>query len=68
MMGTYSRVAEEIIILIVRESVSAFFLLIVLIGGYRLLNKLIDSTAIHLKAIEECLRELVRVIGDFTEE
>lgn len=61
---------QELLSLIVRESISAFFLLLVLVGVFRLLSRLIDVLDDHLGEIEtqvgqivnsldECLREVL---------
>ena len=42
----------ELASLIIRESIGSFFLLVVLIGGYRILNRFIDVLDRHLEGIE----------------
>lgn len=54
----------EILFTIIRESVSLGVLIIVLVGGYRLLNKTIDIVDIHLGRLEEDLDKIVTILED----
>lgn len=54
----------EIIFTIIRESVSLGVLIIVLVGGYRLLNKAIDLVDIHLGRLENDLAKIVDILED----
>lgn len=55
---------NEILFTIVRESVSLGILIIVLVGGYRLLNKAIDLVDIHLGRLEKDLAKIVDILED----
>jgi hypothetical protein len=57
-------VETEIIFTIIRESVSLGVLIIVLVGGYRLLNKAIDLVDIHLGRLENDLAKIVDILED----
>jgi hypothetical protein len=57
-------VETEIIFTIIRESVSLGVLIIVLVGGYRLLNKAIDLVDIHLGRLENDLAKIVVILED----
>ena len=54
----------EILFMIIRESVSLGILIIVLVGGYRLANKLIDLVDVHLGQLEEDLDKIVNILED----
>lgn len=54
----------EILFMIIRESVSLGILIIVLVGGYRLANKLIDLVDVHLGQLEEDLDKIVTILED----
>lgn len=54
----------EILFTIIRESVSLGILIIVLIGGYRLANKLIDLVDIHLGQLEKDLDKIVTILEE----
>lgn len=54
----------EIVFTIIRESVSLGVLIIVLVGGYRLLNKTIDIVDVHLGRLEEDLDKIVTILED----
>lgn len=56
----------EILFTIIRESVSLGILIIVLVGGYRLLNKMVDVFDNRLKHIEDNMKRLVVILEDFT--
>ena len=60
--------SEEILIAVVRESVSLFVLLIVLVGGYRLLDRFITVVDARLKALEQMFGQLNDSIEDFLKE
>lgn len=55
----------EIIFTIIRESVSLGVLIVVLIGGYRLLNKVIDIADSHLQNIEDNISKMVVILEDW---
>lgn len=57
----------EIWFTIVRESVSLGVLIIVLVGGYRLLNKMVDIFDSRLRNIETNMVKLVAILEDFTD-
>jgi hypothetical protein len=57
-------VETEIIFTIIRESVSLGVLIIVLVGGYRLLNKAIDLVDIHLGRLENDLAKIVDILEE----
>jgi hypothetical protein len=57
-------VETEILFTIIRESVSLGILIIVLVGGYRLLNKAIDLVDIHLGRLENDLAKIVDILED----
>lgn len=46
---------------IVKESVSLFVLLLVLVGGYRLLNRLFDTFDSHLGKLEGSVTQAVEL-------
>lgn len=58
---------SEILFTIIRESVSLGILIVVLVGGYRLLNKMIDMADKRLHQIEESMGKLVTILEDFTD-
>ncbi len=58
---------SEILYTIIRESVSLGILIVVLVGGYRLLNKMIDMADKRLHQIEESMSKLVTILEDFTD-
>jgi hypothetical protein len=60
-------VESEILYTIIRESVSLGILIVVLVGGYRLLNKMIDMADKRLHQIEESMSKLVTILEDFTD-
>lgn len=51
-----------ILFTIIRESVSLGILFVVLVGGYRLLNKTIDLVDTHLGNIEKNLEEIITIL------
>lgn len=57
----------DILFTIIRESVSLGILIVVLVGGYRLLNKMIDIFDNRLKNIEENMGKLVTILEDFSD-
>jgi hypothetical protein len=57
-------VETEIVFTIIRESVSLGVLIIVLVGGYRLLNKAIDLVDIHLGRLENDLAKIVDILEE----
>lgn len=57
----------DILFTIIRESVSLGILIIVLVGGYRLLNKMVDMADKRLHQIEESMSQLVTILEDFTD-
>jgi hypothetical protein len=57
-------VETEILFTVIRESVSLGVLIIVLVGGYRLLNKAIDLVDIHLGRLENDLAKIVDILED----
>ena len=56
----------EILFTIIRESVSLGILIVVLVGGYRLLNKMIDLVDTHLNHLEQDLAKIVDILEDLT--
>lgn len=58
---------NEILFTVIRESVSLGILLVVLVGGYRLLNKTIDLVDIHLGNIEKNLEEIITILEQITD-
>ncbi len=58
---------SDILFTIIRESVSLGILIVVLVGGYRLLNKMIDVFDNRLKHIEDNMGKLVTILEDFTD-
>jgi hypothetical protein len=60
-------VESEILFTIIRESVSLGILIVVLVGGYRLLNKMIDMADKRLHQIEDSMSKLVTILEDFTD-
>jgi hypothetical protein len=57
-------VETEILFNIIRESVSLGILIIVLFGGYRLFNKMIDLVDIHLGRLEQDLAKIVDILEE----
>ena len=57
----------DILFTIIRESVSLGILIVVLVGGYRLLNKMIDMADSRLHSIETSISKLVTIVEDFTD-
>ncbi len=57
----------DILFNIIRESVSLGILIVVLVGGYRLLNKMIDIFDNRLKNIETNMGKLVTILEDFSD-
>lgn len=55
----------DILFNIIRESVSLGVLIVVLIGGYRLLNKTIDIVDSHLGHIENDIGKIVTILKDY---
>lgn len=64
MVGNAGLMNEDLLVVVVRESVSLFVLLIVLIGSYRLLDRLINIFDKHLGAIENDLNEFIRLFRE----
>jgi len=60
-------VETDILFTIIRESVSLGILIVVLVGGYRLLNKMIDMADNRLHNIESSISKLVTIVEDFTD-
>jgi hypothetical protein len=60
-------VETDILFTIIRESVSLGILIVVLVGGYRLLNKMIDIFDNRLKNIEETGNKLVTLLEDLSD-
>jgi hypothetical protein len=60
-------VETDILFTIIRESVSLGILIVVLVGGYRLLNKMVDVFDSRLRNIEESISKLVTSVEDFTD-
>lgn len=58
---------SDILFTIIRESVSLGILIVVLVGGYRLLNKMIDMADKRLHQIEDSMSKLVTILEDFTD-
>lgn len=54
----------EILFTIIRESVSLGILIVVLVGGYRLLNKVIDLVDTHLGHLENDLDKIVTILEE----
>ncbi len=57
----------DILFTIIRESVSLGILIVVLVGGYRLLNKMIDIFDKRLHNIEDSMSKIVTIVEDFTD-
>lgn len=57
-------VETEILFTIIRESVSMGILIVVLVGGYRLLNKMIDLVDSHLQNIETNIEKIVTILEE----
>lgn len=57
----------EILFTIIRESVSLGVLIVVLVGGYRLLNKMIDLVDTHLGHLEQDLAKIVDILEDLAD-
>jgi hypothetical protein len=57
-------VESDILFTIIRESVSLGILIVVLVGGYRLLNKMIDMADSRLHNIESSISKLVTIVED----
>jgi hypothetical protein len=57
-------VETEILFNIIRESVSLGILIIVLFGGYRLFNKMIDLVDVHLGRLEQDLAKIVDILEE----
>lgn len=57
----------DILFTIIRESVSLGILIVVLVGGYRLLNKMVDVFDSRLRNIEDNMSKLVGILEDFTD-
>ena len=55
---------SEILFTIIRESVSLGILIVVLVGGYRLLNKMIDLVDTHLGDLEQDLSKIIDILED----
>ena len=49
----------DVLFTIIRESVSLGILIVVLVGGYRLANKLIDVLDTHQNNIEDILADIL---------
>jgi hypothetical protein len=60
-------VETDILFTIIRESVSLGILIIVLVGGYRLLNKMVDIFDSRLRNSESSISKLVAIVEDFTD-
>lgn len=60
-------VETDILFTIIRESVSLGILIVVLVGGYRLLNKMVDIFDSRLRHIEDSMNKLVTILEDFTD-
>ncbi len=60
-------VESEILFTIIRESVSLGILIVVLVGGYRLLNKMVDIFDSRLHHIEDSMNKLVKILEDFAD-
>jgi len=60
-------VETDILFTIIRESVSLGILIVVLVGGYRLLNKMIDIFDKRLHNIEDSMKQIVTIVEDFTD-
>lgn len=58
---------SDILFTIIRESVSLGILIVVLVGGYRLLNKMVDIFDSRLRNIEENMSKLVTLLEDLTD-
>lgn len=58
---------SEILFTIIRESVSLGILIVVLVGGYRLLNKMIDLVDTHLGDLEQDLSKIIDILEDMTD-
>ncbi len=58
---------SEILFTIIRESVSLGILIVVLVGGYRLLNKMVDIFDSRLHHIEDSMNKLVKILEDFAD-
>jgi hypothetical protein len=58
---------QELLSIVIRESISLFVLLLVLIGGYRLLNRLLGILDGHMQTIEDLVARAVELLEDYTE-
>ena len=57
---------QEFFILVIRESVSLFVLLLVLVGGYKLLSRLIDMFDKHQARVETLLENAIDILEVYT--
>jgi hypothetical protein len=57
---------QEFLSLVIRESVSLFVLLLVLVGGYRLLSRLIDVFDNHQRKMEDLIQKGIEILEDYT--
>jgi hypothetical protein len=59
-------VDQEFLSLVIRESVSLFVLLLVLVGGYRLLSRLIDVFDNHQRKVEDLIQKAIDILEVYT--
>lgn len=57
---------QEFLSVVIRESVSLFVLLLVLVGGYRLLSRLIDLFDNHQRKIEGLIQKAIDILEVYT--
>lgn len=57
---------QEVLAIVIRESVSLFVLLLVLAGGYKMLTRLITIFDVHLEKIENIALRGVELLEDYT--
>jgi hypothetical protein len=57
---------QEMLGIVIRESVSLFVLLLVLAGGYKMLSRLITIFDVHLQKIEDITLRGVELLEDYT--
>lgn len=57
---------QEFLSLVIRESVSLFVLLLVLVGGYKLLSRLIDMFEAHQNKMEVLIQDGLDILEAYT--
>jgi hypothetical protein len=56
-------ISSDVLLTIIRESVSLFILLVFLVFSYRLLDRALGIFERSLKSITECLEEIAEVLA-----